>query len=201
MDKQIPLIYFHSVVKGEYVPAWPVFIQHDDKANLTFTVALDLQDAVKEQDHADIAREESLSYGRRSYLTVTYMKRLHQSAFRVKVLRAYHNQCTLCRIRHSELLDAAHILKDKHELGDPIIQNGLALCKIHHAAFDANIIGVSPDYLIKVREDILHEMDGPMLKHGLQALDNTKITLPSRRSNWLDSERLEIRFSQFLQAG
>ncbi len=201
MNRQIPLIYFHSVVKGEYVPAWPVFIQDDDVANLTFTVALDTQEVVERLGSGDIARDESLSYGRRSYLTATYLARLHQSSFRLKVLRAYQNQCTLCRIKHPELLDAAHIIADKHEAGDPIVPNGLSLCKIHHAAFDANIIGITPDYIIKVRNDILFETDGPMLKHGLQDLDNTMIVLPSRRLNWPDPERLEIRYDQFLRAG
>jgi hypothetical protein len=35
-----------------------------------------------------------------------------------------------------ELLDAAHILPDGHPKGEPVVPNGLALCKLHHAAFD-----------------------------------------------------------------
>ena len=50
----------------------------------------------------------------------------------------------------------------------PEVRNGLALCKIHHAAYDHNIIGINADYNIEVREDVLAEIDGPMLKHGLQ---------------------------------
>jgi putative restriction endonuclease len=98
------------------------------------------------------------------------------------------------------LLDAAHILEDKHEQGEPIVQNGLALCKIHHAAFDSNIIGISPDYMIRIRKDVLDEVDGPMLKHGLQSLNNIRISLPSKQSNWPDTARLEIRYTRFLQA-
>ena len=52
---------------------------------------------------------------------------------------------TLCKLRHAELLDAAHIIADANDEGLPIVPNGLALCKIHHAAFDKNIIGISPD--------------------------------------------------------
>ena len=83
-----------------------------------------------------------------------------------------------------------------HLLG-PIISNGLSLCKIHHAAFDKNIIGISPDYTIKVREDILLETDGPMLKHGIQELDNNKLILPYHKKDWPDPERLEERFNSF----
>jgi len=79
--------------------------------------------------------------------------------------------------------------------------NGLALCKIHHAAFDNHFIGINPDYIIKIRTDLLTENDGPMLKYGIQSLNNTKIILPNDKRNSPDKERLEIRFSIFLKAG
>lgn len=82
-----------------------------------------------------------------------------------------------------------------------MVPNGLSLCKIHHAAFDSNIIGVNPDYRIIIREDILHEIDGPMLKHGIQQLHQQKIILPGRKTNWPDSERLKERFDKFKNAG
>jgi putative restriction endonuclease len=59
-------------------------------------------------------------------------------------------------------LDAAHILPDRDERGRPEIPNGLALRKIHHGAFDAALLGVAPDYRIRVRADVLAEIDGPM---------------------------------------
>jgi hypothetical protein len=47
----------------------------------------------------------------------------------------------------SLLLDAAHIVADKDErLGQPVVPNGILLSKIHHAAFDAHLIGIDPDY-------------------------------------------------------
>ena len=92
---------------------------------------------------------------KRSYNTIQTITRLHQRSFRERVLRAYQNQCTLCRLRHKELLDAAHIIADSEDSGEPVIQNGLSLCKIHHAAYDKHILGITPDYIIKVRTDIL----------------------------------------------
>ena len=87
------------------------------------------------------------------------------------------------------------------EHGDPVVQNGLSLCKIHHAAFDHNIIGINPDYQVLVRQDILEEIDGPMLKYGLQSLNKSKLILPTHRKDWPDRERLEKRFDTFLKAG
>ncbi len=88
-----------------------------------------------------------------------------------------------------------------HEDGLPEVQNGLSLCKIHHAAFDKNILGISPDYVIKLRTDILSEIDGPMLKYGLQSLENQKIILPLKLKEWPDRDKLEQRFKLFQKAG
>ncbi|HOX33642.1 MAG TPA: HNH endonuclease, partial [Spirochaetales bacterium] len=104
------------------------------------------------------------------------------------------------RLRHPELLDAAHIVPDSDDRGTPIVQNGLSLCKIHHAAYDHDILGVSPDFEVKIRSDILKERDGPMLLHGLQELDGTKIALPARASDRPARERLEFRYRSFLGA-
>jgi putative restriction endonuclease len=48
------------------------------------------------------------------------------------------------------------------------VPNGLSLCSLHHAAFDRNILGITPDLLVDIRSDILEEIDGPVLVHGLQ---------------------------------
>jgi putative restriction endonuclease len=69
--------------------------------------------------------------------------------------------------------------------------------QIRNAAFDKNIIGINPDYQIKVRKDILEEIDGPMLKYGIQFLENGKMILPKIKNNWPDRERLEMRFFIF----
>ncbi|MBN3035620.1 MAG: HNH endonuclease [Bacteroidales bacterium] len=193
MSKGIPLIYFHSMIKGLYLAAWPVFIIGEDAKGLSFKVAVD--DSLKIT--SGTLAEDPATYYRRSYLTSTFQVRLHQKSFRERVLYAYQNQCALCKLKHKELLDAAHIIPDKKEYGQPIVSNGLSLCKIHHAAFDKFIIGVSPDYTIKIRKDILEETDGPMLKHGLQFLENKKIILPFHKKDWPDRERLEERFRQF----
>ncbi|MDF1501235.1 MAG: HNH endonuclease signature motif containing protein [Anaerolineales bacterium] len=98
-----------------------------------------------------------------------------------------------------QLLDAAHIIPDMEARGDPAVRNGLALCKLHHAAFDSFMIGISPDYEVFVREDILHEEDGPMLVHGLQGLHGQAILHPGREADWPSQDWLEFRYQRFLQ--
>ena len=75
--------------------------------------------------------------------------------------------------------------------------NGLGLCKIHHSAYDVHILGVDPDARVHVRVDILDEVDGPMLRHGLQAVHGTRLHLPRRRANHPNRDFLAERFAQF----
>lgn len=203
MREQIPLIYFFGIVPSKYLAVWPVYVVNDNPNSLSFTVMVD--DLASIQKHllktsSDIVSNDSDNAIRR-YITSTVKNRLHQKSFRERVLLAYKQQCAFCRLRHSQLLDAAHIIPDGEELGGPIVMNGLSLCKIHHAAYDSNIVGVTPDFIIEVRDDILHETDGPMLKHGIQELQNTKIILPHDKGSWPDRERLSIKYSRFMRTG
>jgi putative restriction endonuclease len=96
------------------------------------------------------------------------------------------------------LLDAAHIVMDSDEqLGQPIVSNGLPLTKIHHAAFDANLIGIDPDFRIHVSDRLLEIHDGPFLELGLKGIAGTSIELPRRSEDRPDCDRLAIRFEQF----
>jgi putative restriction endonuclease len=124
-------------------------------------------------------------------------QRLHQQAFRERVLTAYQQHGAICRRRHQELLEAAHIVADRDPKGEPKVSNGLALRKLHHAAFDCHIIGVHPNYRVEVRVDVLEEIDGPMLEHGLQGFHGTMLWVPSRESLKPDRTFLEERYAVF----
>ena len=73
-----------------------------------------------------------------------------------------------------------------------MISNGVALCKLHHAAFDRCFFAIRPDYVIEVRPSVLRESDGPMLVVGLH--------LPRRTIDLPDRARLERRYEQFRKA-
>jgi len=107
----------------------------------------------------------------------------------------------VCRLKHVELLDAAHIVPDADPSGEPVVPNGLALCKIHHAAFDRHILGIRPDLVVEVRRDILEEIDGPMLRYGLQEMNGQRLHLPARRADRPAPEFVEKRYELFREAG
>jgi putative restriction endonuclease len=124
-------------------------------------------------------------------------QRLHQPAFRARVISAYETKCAICRIGHGRLLDAAHITPDSDETSSTSVTNGLSLCKIHHTAYDINILGIDGEYTVHIREDILSERDGPMLEHGIKEMDKNQLSVPRLDSERPDPDRLEIRFQTF----
>ncbi len=193
-----PLVYFHGIEPGKYLATWPVYIIADDQANLAFRVAVD--DAVPAFQYSDASTSPQIaevSDGRHAYLTGTIKIRLYQRAFRERVIDAYNSQCAFCSLKHRELLDAAHIIPDTEADSRSTIDNGLSLCKLHHATFDAFILGVTPDYIIQVRQDVLEEEDGPVLRYALKGLHNARLLLPSSKRKWPSRDALEWRYSKF----
>ncbi len=220
MELKLPLVYFHGVVPGKYVAVWPVYVIADSPGVLEFTVAVDEAGAIEDKSHARrmihdddrsrkayITRETSPmaatssssrdDRSRKAYITRETLFRLHQRSFREKVLAAYREQCALCKLRHKELLDAAHIIPDSEEHSQATVNNGISLCKLHHAAFDGCLIGITPDFKVEVKQVILEEEDGPMLQHGLKALDQSKIYLPKDKAAWPNRDFLSQRYSEF----
>lgn len=193
MRQHAPLIYFVGIASGVYSAHYPVWIIAEDRERLEFTVAV--HEAQRLLGNADAAWAE------RDYVLRLTKQRLHQPVFRTRVLRAYDDTCAMCRLRHAELLDAAHILPDTHPRGLPVVPNGLALCKIHHAAYDQNIVGIRPDLVVEVQARVLKEVDGPMLRHGLQEMSGVRVVVPRSRDSQPDRDRLEERYAQFRAAG
>ncbi|WP_419160942.1 HNH endonuclease [Candidatus Palauibacter sp.] len=202
MYHNLPLVYFHGLLPGRYCAVWPVYVVGDAPEMLTFSIEVDAEKlgpvstSMRVWEGAEVRRETSL---RREYVTVETRRRLHQQAFRERVLKAYRRQCALCRLRHEELLDAAHIIPDAEPEGEPEVRNGLALCRLHHAAFDRFFLGVRPDYTIRVRPAILAEEDGPTLRHAIQGLHGRRIALPRRRADYPSASSLSLRYDRFLE--
>jgi putative restriction endonuclease len=191
MDQNLPLIWFFPFATGKYVPLYPVYLLDEERSEHRFVVALgEEQRIVPVRDASEVERR---------YAERITRQRLHQRAFQAGVLWAYDERCAVCSLHHRPLLDAAHITPDSDERGAPITSNGLALCKIHHAAFDSGILGIRPNLTVHIRDDILRETDGPMLKHGLQEHHDKKLlVLPHVRRDRPDLERITERYELFL---
>lgn len=188
----MPLIWFVGVASGQYEPLYPVWVVGDEPEQLQFALALDAAQRL-------VTPNMKMDADTRAYVERQTKQRLHQRVFRTQVLLAYRGRCTVCNLGHRQLLDAAHIIADGRPHGQPVVPNGMAMCKIHHAAFDSCIVGIRPDLTLHVRQDILEEIDGPMLRHGIQEMHDKKLmVLPAVRAARPDVARLEERYAEFL---
>lgn len=166
--------------------------------------ALDQPDNRALEAAHDPKARSSISRGWRrastSYALREVKVRLHQQKFRQEVLRAYRQRCTVCALRGHDLVQAAHIVADPSPEGVAVVANGLALCAIHHLAYDRNLLGIDPDGVVHIARRLLEERDGPMLREGLQGFHGAQITKPHRVAEHPDPDRLALRFDAFTSA-
>ena len=192
LDLRVPIVYFVATRPGWYKPLYPFYVIQDDPIARRVLVSpgrmigpLDEREPIPVDNPIE-----------RRYVVRETRVRVHQARFRGRVIPAYGSRCAICRLRESRLLDAAHILGDLEEGGDPVISNGLSLCSIHHRAFDQDLVGVSPDYEVRVSARLLDDEDGPMLD-VLKTFHGEPIVLPQRRAWRPDRTRLAQRFERF----
>ncbi|ETX13393.1 hypothetical protein OCH239_10450 [Roseivivax halodurans JCM 10272] len=189
-DNAIPIIYFLGVAPGHYQALTPVFVSGWNPSLLK-------ADIVFGEEHTSSAPQDAVE---RRYGLRQVKQRLHQATFRAAVMSAYGGRCALSRLPVTRLLDAAHIMPDANEaLGQPLVQNGLPMSKIHHSAFDSQLIGIDPDFRVHVSPQLMEENDGPVLE-AMKELHGDLIHLPARSRDYPDRDRLAARFADFQAA-
>lgn len=185
-----PLILFRKEQPNIYTPVSPVYVVEDLPEERSFIIALD-------ESFNFVPDITNMPDPQRAYARRLAKQRLHQPAFRTRVIVAYDTRCAVCELKHGSLLDAAHIVPDSDKLGAPTVNNGLALCKIHHAAYDQHLLGVTPDFEVRIALRLLDEIDGPMLKHGLQEMHGRQLQLPKKRADRPSPDLLAWRYERF----
>ena len=75
--------------------------------------------------------------------TASVLARPSQQRFRFNVLAKYGSKCSVCEIRHPQVLKAAHIC-GKSDKGSDDWRNGLPLCATHHDTFDVHLFSIEP---------------------------------------------------------
>jgi putative restriction endonuclease len=190
-EMQVPLIYFHGVGPAQYAVFQPVFVTANDRSAgaVLLEVGMPYEDL---QGRGLISPADIREYAFREVRL-----RLHQQRFRAEILRAYRQRCTICSLREPSLVQAAHIVEDPEPEGIAAVVNGLALCAIHHLAYDRNLLGIDPEGVVHIARRLLEEHDGPMLREGLQSFHGSRIHLPTRVDDRPDPVRLETRFERF----
>lgn len=201
MQRRLPMLWLVGI---GYVPGtttqlfdarFPVYLIGEEPSEHQFIVALEEGQKVLPSGEPVAVQEIVKRYNER-----IVKNRYHQPLFRARVIHAYQERCAICRLPFTELLEAAHIRPDSQG-GSAKISNGMSLCKIHHGAYDADIIGISPDYKVHVRESVLATFDGPTLQHSIKEMNGEVLRqIPTEKSSQPDRELLAERYEVFRQA-
>ncbi|MFE2960301.1 HNH endonuclease [Nocardia tengchongensis] len=190
---ELPIILLRKLSPDLYLPICPVYVVDDNRKKRQFLIALDAELLKIDQPMNPTELE-------RKYVRQVTKRRLHQPEFRARVLLAYKSRCAVCRLGHGKLLDAAHIVPDPDDDGAPVVENGLSLCKIHHAAYDTALLGIDPDYRIHISPQLSDSAESPIIEYGFHQLNGGKIAVPSRAADRPDADRLRVRFERFREA-
>jgi putative restriction endonuclease len=201
MERHLPMLWLVGI---GYVPGtetqlfdarFPVFLIGEEQSEHQFAVALEEDQKILPSTEPVAVQEIVKRYNER-----IVKARYHQPLFRARVIHAYEERCAVCRLPFTELLEAAHIRPDSQG-GSAKISNGMSLCKIHHGAYDADIIGISPDYKIHVKESVLATFDGPTLQYSIKEMDGEDLRqIPTETSSKPDRELLAERYEKFMRA-
>jgi putative restriction endonuclease len=202
MQRQLPLVWFVGIGYAPgtqiqlFIPQFPVWLIAEEPEQHQFVVAVEEGQRVPSLNDPTEIREI-----RKRYNHQLVKVRHHQPLFRAAVIHAYERKCAVCGLPFAELLEAAHIRPDAKG-GAAIVTNGISLCRIHHGAYDTNIMGIAPDLTIHVRPSVLETNDGPTLQHSIKGVDGQSLRqLPRSRNEHPDRDLLEERFVEFERAG
>lgn len=135
-----------------------------------------LIDPSPEEERSFLDEVENEIQAARRYDLVETMRAYRDAKFRPAVLRAYSYRCAVCQCA-LKLVEAAHIIPVAFPHSTDDITNGLALCRIHHGAYDNGLLGIQSNYQIVVNSDQESHLAELRLDMGI---DEFRQRLPER---------------------
>lgn len=153
--------------------------------HLTGKAAADLSllnglDTLTESQIAAVKNQE------RQVILSQIARKFRAADFSKRVLGAYEHRCAVCGMQ-LELIDAAHIIPVAAPTSTDETKNGIALCKLHHTAFDRNLLSFDVRYKIEVSDSVVSRLTAANLVGGLKEfkqLLRTAIILPNDRRDY-----------------
>lgn len=188
----LPLIYLRGLAPAVYLPQFPVYVTDWDASEGQVRVALGLECATRQ----DLVESELLGSALPRYTYRRMQDRVLMACFRVDVLKAYQDTCACSGLAQPQLVDAVPIVQGLS--GDTLnVTEGLCMSRLHHAAFDANLLGIDPDGRIHVSEQLdTREAGDPFSRH-LMSLAGRRIAVPRTPESHPNRDLLAVRFEQF----
>ncbi len=106
-------------------------------------------DAVNATQIATITEERQITVS-------NVKKKIRDNSFKSRILTSYSNKCAFCNMQ-LKLIDAAHIVPVHYD-GTDETSNGIALCALHHRAYDRNLVTFNEEYQIRYNENEFNKL-------------------------------------------
>ena len=152
---------------------------HNSQDDAAYVVDLAGASPEEERDFLDSAQSEIESA--RRYDLVETMRAFRDASFRPAVLQAYSYKCAVCNC-DLKLVDAAHIVPVTHPTSTDDVTNGIALCRLHHGAYDNALLGVQSNCQIVINPIMTSRLHEIKLDSGLEEFQSrlpNKIRIPA----------------------
>lgn len=175
--------------KPEYMVVAPLYVEGFDDRRRQFSLSTRADSVVRPASEGELVLREI----RRAYGETTVRTRLHQAYFRRDVLTVYRGRCSVCELQTRPLLQGAHIVPDAAAEGVAEVRNGLALCSLHHAAYDRDILRITPDYEIRIEQSWIAAGD-QFARVSLTEFDRRVLALPHDVAHHPSRDFLARRF-------
>lgn len=156
-----------------------------------------LEDVIEDPDVINSARLRGVAAERKVVMT-SIARTVRDESFRDRVLSAYRSRCAFCDVQ-LKLVEAAHIVPVA-ESGTDATENGIALCVLHHRAFDRALVTLNEEYQVILNETKLKELaqlglDGgaDLFKGQLRAVIQVPAARADRPNAWLIRQANRLR--------
>ncbi len=208
----VHLVQVNPKPKSEYLLVSPVFVDGWDDTARTFSLFALPESMTNVPPEPELVADAAHSLPEHEKRTALRLveQRLGQAGFRKEVLAAQRNRCTVCELRVRPLVDAAHVVPHADPRSTNEVRNGLALCALHHRAFDTDVLRIDPDAVVHVDEGRLAEFSSlapdalrrrdPAAVHQLLDHHGRPLRLPKDPRKRPDPELLRLRWEGRLGA-
>jgi len=112
-------------------------------------------------------------------ITSLAKRRRGQDYFREMVLNNYANRCALTGLPIRDLLIASHILPwSSHETERLNVRNGIALNRLHDAAFDQGLIGFNDELKMILSTRLRESLPQRAIEDSFEAFESQPLNVP-----------------------
>ena len=191
-ELKYPAAASRNEVKGKYGNLNDDFFKYlkNKSENLDNTIQFILTEYWTTSYHEDILNDLGLSIQHH-----VQIKNDRSQSFVLDILNSYERKCAVCSqsIRLGDNLigiDACHIKPIQH-YGEDNVNNGIALCKLHHWALDRGAISINSDLKILISPQI----NGSESDIYLLNFDGKKIFSPKKQEKCISYENLEYHYN------